>query len=308
MLALDLGIFNKSSHEIHYKEALLFSGIWISLAILFNVGVFHFLGKEKGLEFLTGYLLEYSLSVDNIFVFILLLSYFNVPKKYQHKVLFWGIIGAIIMRAFLIIIGATLIIKFHWIIFIFGAFLVISGVKMAFSDNEKIEPEKNIIVKIFKKIFPVSDRYEKDKFFVRHKAGLLATPLFIVLIIIETSDLVFAFDSIPAILAITQDTFIVFTSNAFAILGLRSLYFALSGIMDKFRFLKYGLSLILVFIGVKMLISGVYEINIITSLLVIVLVLTVSILFSIYKKKNIPKEKEIMKKTDVKKKTDSFKK
>jgi len=308
MLALDLGIFNKSSHEIHYKEALLFSGIWISLAILFNVGVFHFLGKEKGLEFLTGYLLEYSLSVDNIFVFILLLSYFNVPKKYQHKVLFWGIIGAIIMRAFLIIIGATLIIKFHWIIFIFGAFLVISGVKMAFSDNEKIEPEKNIIVKIFKKIFPVSDRYEKDKFFVRHKAGLLATPLFIVLIIIETSDLVFAFDSIPAILAITQDTFIVFTSNAFAILGLRSLYFALSGIMDKFRFLKYGLSLILVFIGVKMLISGVYEINIITSLLVIVLVLTVSILFSIYKKKNIPKEKEIMKKTDVKEKTDSFKK
>ena len=308
MLALDLGIFNKSSHEIHYKEALLFSGIWISLAILFNVGVFHFLGKEKGLEFLTGYLLEYSLSVDNIFVFILLLSYFNVPKKYQHKVLFWGIIGAIIMRAFLIIIGATLIIKFHWIIFIFGAFLVISGVKMAFSDNDKKEPEKNIIVKIFKKIFPVSDRYEKDKFFVRHKAGLLATPLFIVLIIIETSDLVFAFDSIPAILAITQDTFIVFTSNAFAILGLRSLYFALSGIMDKFRFLKYGLSLILVFIGVKMLISGVYEINIITSLLVIVLVLTVSILFSIYKKKNIPKEKEIMKKTDVKKKTDSFKK
>ena len=272
MLALDLGIFNKSSHEIHYKEALLFSGIWISLAILFNVGVFHFLGKEKGLEFLTGYLLEYSLSVDNIFVFILLLSYFNVPKKYQHKVLFWGIIGAIIMRAFLIIIGATLIIKFHWIIFIFGAFLVISGVKMAFSDNDKKEPEKNIIVKIFKKIFPVSDRYEKDKFFVRHKAGLLATPLFIVLIIIETSDLVFAFDSIPAILAITQDTFIVFTSNAFAILGLRSLYFALSGIMDKFRFLKYGLSLILVFIGVKMLISGVYEINIITSLLVIVLV------------------------------------
>ena len=308
MLALDLGIFNKSSHEIHYKEALLFSGIWISLAILFNGGLFYFLGKEKGLEFLTGYLLEYSLSVDNIFIFILLLSYFNVPKKYQHKVLFWGIIGAIIMRAFLIIIGATLIIKFHWIIFIFGAFLVISGVKMAFSDNEKIEPEKNIIVKIFKKIFPVSDRYEKDKFFVRHKAGLLATPLFIVLIIIETSDLVFAFDSIPAILAITQDTFIVFTSNAFAILGLRSLYFALSGIMDKFRFLKYGLSLILVFIGVKMLISGVYEINIITSLLVIVLVLTVSILFSIYKKKNIPKEKEIMKKTDVKKKTDSFKK
>jgi tellurite resistance protein TerC len=296
MLALDLGIFNKSSHEINYKEALMWSGIWISLAVLFNGGVFHFLGREKGLEFLTGYLLEYSLSVDNIFVFILLLSYFNVPKKYQHKVLFWGIIGAIIMRAVLIFVGAALIIKFHWILFIFGAFLVISGIKMAFSGNEKIEPKKNIVVKIFKKIFPVSEKYDKDKFFVRHKTGLLATPLFIVLIVIETSDLIFAFDSIPAILAITQDSFIVFTSNAFAILGLRSLYFALSGFMDKFRFLKYGLSIILVFIGIKMLISGVFEISIIISLLVIVIVLTVSVLLSVYTKKEIRKRNGKLKK------------
>jgi tellurite resistance protein TerC len=285
MLAIDLGVFNKNSHEINNKEALTWSGIWISLALLFNGGIFHLLGKQKGLEFLTGYLLEYSLSVDNIFVFVLLLSYFNVPRKYQHKVLFWGIIGAIIMRAILISIGAALIVKFHWIIFIFGIFLVITGIKMAFSSDEKIEPEKNIIVKFFKKIFPVSDRYEKDKFFVKHKTGLLATPLVIVLIVIETSDLIFAFDSIPAILAITQDTFIVFTSNAFAILGLRSLYFALSGFMDKFKFLKYGLSVILVFIGVKMLISGVYEINIIASLLFIVVVLAVSVLISIYIKR-----------------------
>jgi tellurite resistance protein TerC len=296
MLAIDLGVFNKSSHEINNKEALTWSGIWISLALLFNGGIFHLFGKQKGLEFLTGYLLEYSLSVDNIFVFVLLLSYFNVPRKYQHKVLFWGIIGAIIMRAILISIGAALIIKFHWIIFLFGIFLVITGIKMAFSGDEKIEPEKNIVVKLFKKIFPVSDKYEKDKFFVKHKTGLLATPLLIVLIIIETSDLIFAFDSIPAILAITQDTFIVFTSNAFAILGLRSLYFALSGFMDRFRFLKYGLSIILVFIGIKMLISGIYEINLIISLLFIIVVLAISVFLSMYIKKRDKKKLHKVKK------------
>lgn len=293
MLALDLGIFNKKTHEINYKEALLWSGIWISLAVLFNGGVFHFLGKEKGLEFLTGYLLEYSLSVDNIFVFVLLLSYFNVPRKHQHKVLFWGIIGAIILRAILIFIGAALIVKFSWIIFIFGLFLVLSGIKMALSDNEKVEPEKNVIVKLFKKIFPVTEKYVGDKFFVKHKTGLIATPLFIVLIVIETSDLIFAFDSIPAILAITQDSFIVFTSNAFAILGLRSLYFALSGFIDKFRYLKYGLSLILVFIGIKMLISGIYHISVIASLIVILTVLSTSILLSIFKSKKEEKIKKI---------------
>lgn len=285
MLAIDLGIFNRKSHEISYKEALLWSGIWISLAILFNIGVFRLAGHEKGMEFLTGYLLEKALSVDNIFVFVLLFSFFNVPGKYQHKVLYYGIIGALIMRGALIALGATLILKFHWILLLFGAFLVVSGLRMAFHKEEKIEPDKNPVVRFFKKIFPVSDKYEKGKFFVKKTTGLLATPLFIVLIVVETTDLVFAFDSIPAILAITQDTFIVFTSNAFAILGLRSLYFALAGVMDKFKYLRTGLSVILVFIGIKMLVADLFYISVTISLIVIVIVLTVSVLTSVFVKK-----------------------
>lgn len=285
MLGIDLGVFNRKSHEIHYKEALLWSGIWISLAILFNLGVFHFAGYEKGMEFLTGYLLEKALSVDNIFVFILLFSFFNVPGKYQHKVLYYGIVGALLMRGALIALGAALIVKFHWILLIFGAFLVFTGIKMAFQKDEKIEPDKNPIVRFFKKIFPVSQNYEKDKFFIKKKTGLLATPLFIVLIVVETTDLVFAFDSIPAILAITQDTFIVFTSNAFAILGLRSLYFALAGVMDKFKYLRLGLSFILVFIGIKMLIADFFPISVGISLAVLLIVLTSSILASVFVKK-----------------------
>ena len=285
MLAIDLGVFNRKSHEVHYKEALLWSGIWISLAILFNIGVFRFAGHEKGMEFLTGYLLEKSLSVDNIFVFVLLFSYFNVPNKYQHKVLYYGIVGALIMRGILIALGAALIVKFHWVILLFGAFLVFSGIKMAIHKEEKIEPDKNPLVRFFKKIFPVSESYEKDKFFIKRKTGLLATPLFIVLIVVETTDLVFAFDSIPAILAITQDTFIVFTSNAFAILGLRSLYFALAGFMDKFKYLRTGLSIILVFIGIKMLIADFVHISVTYSLAFIVIALTVSILASVFVKR-----------------------
>lgn len=285
MLAIDLGIFNRKSHEINYKEALLWSGIWLSLAILFNIGVFHFAGHEKGMEFLTGYLLEKALSIDNIFVFVLLFTFFDVPKVYQHKVLYYGIVGALLMRGALIVLGATLIVKFHWVLLLFGAFLVFSGIKMAFHKEEKIEPDKNPIVRFFKKIFPVSAKYEKDKFFVKKKSGLLATPLFIVLIVVETTDLVFAFDSIPAILAITQDTFIVFTSNAFAILGLRSLYFALAGFMDKFKYLRLGLSIILVFIGIKMLVADFYPISVGVSLAVLVLVLTISILASVFVKR-----------------------
>lgn len=285
MLAIDLGIFNRKSHEINYKEALLWSGIWLSLAILFNIGVFHFAGHEKGMEFLTGYLLEKALSIDNIFVFVLLFTFFDVPKVYQHKVLYYGIVGALLMRGALIVLGATLIVKFHWVLLLFGAFLVFSGIKMAFHKEEKIEPDKNPIVRFFKKIFPVSAKYEKDKFFVKKKSGLLATPLFIVLIVVETTDLVFAFDSIPAILAITQDTFIVFTSNAFAILGLRSLYFALAGFMDKFKYLRLGLSIILVFIGIKMLVADFYPISVGVSLTVLVLVLTISILASVFVKR-----------------------
>jgi tellurite resistance protein TerC len=280
MLSIDLGVFNKNMHSIKSNEALIWSAVWISLAIIFNIGVYYFLGHQRGLEFTTGYLLEYSLSVDNIFVFILLFSYFNVPKHYEHKVLFWGIVGAFIMRGVLIVIGATLIVKFHWIIFIFGIFLVITGVKMAFQKDEKIEPNKNPFVRLIKKIFPISDDYVDGHFFVKTKTGLIATPLLIVLVIIETTDLIFAFDSIPAILAITQDKFIVFTSNAFAILGLRSLYFALSGFINRFRYLKYGLSIILAFIGIKMLLTDFIHISTFISLAILAFVLTFSILLS----------------------------
>ena len=286
MLALDLGIFNKKKHEVHVKEALIWSAVWISLALIFNVGVFYLMGHQKGLEFFTGYLLEKSLSVDNLFVFILLFKFFDVPKKYQHEVLYWGIIGALIMRAVLIIIGAALIVRFSWVILIFGGFLVIAGLKMAFQKNERIHPDKNPIVKFMKKFLPITPEYHKDKFFVR-KEGLFATPLLIVLIVVETSDLVFALDSIPAILAITHDTFIVFTSNAFAILGLRALYFALSGFMDKFYYLKIGLSIILVFIGMKMLLAGVIHISTFLSLIIIVTVLTISILMSVVRTRTI---------------------
>lgn len=278
MLALDLGVFNRKQHEVSVKEALITSGIWIALSLIFNGIVFYYLGHDKGLEFLTGYLLEKSLSVDNIFVFILLFSFFDVPKKYQHKVLFWGIFGALIMRAILIFIGTALIAQFSWVIIIFGVFLVIAGLKMAFQKDEKVEPNKNPVVKFVKKVIPVTPEYHKDRFFVKiKKGGLFATPLLIVLIVVETTDLIFAFDSIPAILAITNDTFIVFTSNAFAILGLRALYFALSGFMDKFHYLKIGLSIILIFIGVKMLISGVVHISTVLSLIVILVVLTIAI-------------------------------
>jgi len=288
MLALDLGVFNKKKHEVHVKEALITSGIWIALSLIFNGFVFYFMGHDKGLEFLTGYLLEKSLSVDNIFVFILLFSFFDVPKKYQHEVLYWGIIGALIMRAILIFIGTALIAQFSWVILIFGGFLVIAGLKMAFQKEEKVEPDKNPIVKFVKKIIPVTPEYHRGHFFVRlNNGGLFATPLFIVLIVVETTDLIFAFDSIPAILAITNDTFIVFTSNAFAILGLRALYFALSGFMDKFHYLKMGLSIILVFIGIKMLLSNVVHISTVLSLVIILLVLTIAIGASMVRNKRL---------------------
>lgn len=280
MLALDLGVFNKKQHEIKIKEALVWSSVWITLALLFNLLIFYEMGHDKGLEFFTGYILEKSLSVDNIFVFILLFKFFDVPKQYQHKVLYWGIFGALVMRAVLIVIGAALIARFWWVMLIFGAFLVIAGLKMAFQKDEAVHPEKNPVVKFVKRFLPVAPEYHKDHFFIR-KNGLFATPLLIVLIVIETSDLVFALDSIPAILAITHDTFIVFTSNAFAILGLRALYFALSGVMDKFYYLKVGLSVILVFIGMKMLVSGVFHISTIMSLIVILIVLTVSVIASL---------------------------
>lgn len=287
MLAIDLGIFHRKSHEIKIKEALIWSAVWISLALIFNYGIYVFLGKEKALEFLTGYLIEKSLSVDNLFVFIMLFTYFNVQPKYQHKVLFWGILGALIMRAIFIFAGVALISKFHWIIYIFGAFLVFTGIKMLFHKDEEIAPDKNPLVRLFKKFFPVSERMHEGNFFVKINSKTVATPLFVVLLIVEFTDLIFAVDSIPAILAISNDTFIIFTSNVFAILGLRALYFALAGITKYFHYLKYGLSAILVFVGVKMVIVGFYKIPIVYSLLTILGILLISVLASVMFKKNI---------------------
>ncbi|MDP2890308.1 MAG: TerC family protein [Bacteroidota bacterium] len=281
LLAIDLGIFHRKSHEVKIKEALIWSAVWISLALIFNYGVYVFLGEEKALEFLTGYLIEKSLSVDNLFVFIMLFTFFNVQSKYQHKVLFWGILGALIMRAIFIFAGVALISKFHWIIYIFGAFMIFTGIKMLFHKDEEIVPDKNPLVRLFKKFFPVSEQMHGSKFFVKLNSKTIATPLFIVLLVVEFTDLIFAVDSIPAILAISNDTFIIFTSNVFAILGLRALYFALAGITKYFHYLKYGLSAILVFVGVKMVIVGFYKIPIIYSLLTILGILLISVLASV---------------------------
>ncbi|TSA33953.1 MAG: TerC family protein [Porphyromonadaceae bacterium] len=281
MLLVDLVVFNRKTHEIKMKEALLLSLFWISLAIVFNLGVWRYLGQQKALEFLAAYLIEESLSIDNLFVFILIFAYFQVNPKYQHKILFWGIVGAMVLRAIFIITGVALINKFHWIIYIFGAFLIFTGIRMAFDKGSKIEPDKNPIIKLVKRIIPVTTDHRYGKFFVRIDAKLYATPLFIALVMIEFTDLVFAVDSIPAVLAISKDPFIVYTSNVFAILGLRSLFFALSSIISYFRFLKYGLSAILFFVGVKMCISSIYKIPIGISLGALVGILAISIILSV---------------------------
>jgi tellurite resistance protein TerC len=280
LLVIDLGVFHRKSHEVKIKEALIWTGVWILLALIFNYGVYVYMGKEKAVEFLAGYLIEKSLSIDNLFVFIMLFTFFDVKPQYQHKVLFWGIIGALIMRAIFIFSGVILISKFHWIIYIFGAFLVFTGIKMLIQKDEKVSPDKNPLVRLFKKLFPVSDTMHGDKFFVKINAKTVATPLFIVLLVVEFTDLIFAVDSIPAILAISNDSFIIFTSNVFAILGLRALYFALAGITKLFHYLKYALSAILVFVGIKMLIVDLYKIPVTYSLFAIVAMLLIAILFS----------------------------
>ena len=283
MLALDLGVFQRRAHEIKIKEALLWSGIWITLALLFNLGIYFWRGPETALEFLTGYLIEKSLSVDNLFIFLLIFSYFDVPSLYQHKVLFWGILGALIMRAIFIVAGITLIETFHWVLYVFGAFLILTGIKMAFQKGRKIHPEKNPVTRLFRRWMPVSDQYEGDQFLIRKGGRYLFTPLFIVLLVIETTDVLFAVDSIPAILAITLDPFIVYTSNVFAILGLRALYFALAGLMRLFHYLHYGLSAILVLVGVKMLLADIYKIPIEIALGLIAGILLISIIASVVK-------------------------
>ena len=288
MLALDLGVFHKKAHKVPVKEAVIWTFVWITLALIFNLFIFFEFGKIKALEFLTGYVIEYSLSVDNIFVFIMIFTYFGVKDKYQHEVLFWGIIGALVMRAIFIFAGVALINRFHWIVVIFGAFLVFTGIRMLFHKEAEVDPDKNIIVKFFRKFLPVTKTMHDDKFFVRQNHKLYATPLFLVLLVIESSDLIFAVDSIPAILAISQDTFIVYTSNIFAILGLRSLYFAIAGVMGYFRYLKIGLALVLTFVGLKMLASFLnFEIPIMYSLAIIISILLISILASVFIKKRI---------------------
>lgn len=292
MLAMDLFVFHRISHEVSMKEATAWTVVWITLALLFNGGLAWQFGSEIGLEFLTGYLIEKALSVDNIFVFVLIFSYFQVPAKYQHRVLFWGVLGALVMRGAMIGLGAALIKEFHWIIYIFGGFLVLTGIRMATQKEPDIEPQSNPVIRLVRKLFRVSDHYHGEKFFIREnvdgKARLVATPLFIVLVMVETSDLIFAVDSVPAIFAITEDPFVVYTSNVFAILGLRSLYFLLAGVIHKFHYLQMGLSLVLMFVGTKMLLTDVYKVPVAVSLGVIGLTLAFSVAASLM----FPKELE----------------
>lgn len=280
MMGLDLGVFQRKAHQIRVRESLLLTAFWVSLALLFNLGIYFVRGPHSALEFLTGYLIEESLSVDNIFVFLLIFSYFAVPASVQRKVLFLGILGAIILRAVFIVSGLSLIHRFHWVIYVFGGILILTGFKLMTEKDKEFKPEKNPVLKLFRKCVPVTEHYEGDKFFVKRGAKYFATPLFVVLLVVESTDLIFAVDSIPAIFAVTLDPFIVYTSNIFAILGLRALYFSLAGMMGRFHFLHYGLSVILIFVGLKMLVSDFYRIPIGIALGVIAGVLTLSVLIS----------------------------
>jgi tellurite resistance protein TerC len=273
MLALDLGVFNRKAHVVGYKEALIWSGVWISLALTFNAGLAWQFGGEHGLEFLTGYLIEKSLSVDNIFVFIVVFSAMKVPPAYQHRVLFWGIFSALLLRAAMIFAGAALLARFHWLFYIFGAFLVFTGIKLFIQRNKEEHPEDSAVMRIARRVIPSTPNYDKHHFFTRENGKLLATPLFMALLIVEITDVVFAVDSIPAVFAVTEDPFIVYTSNIFAILGLRSLFLLLSGVMEKFRYLKVGLTAVLVFVGGKMMIADIFHIPALVSLVVIIVIM-----------------------------------
>jgi tellurite resistance protein TerC len=282
MLALDLGVFHRNAHAVSMREATLWSAIWVGLAMAFNAVLFWWRGTEVGLQFLTGYLIEKSLSIDNIFVFVLIFTAFAVPAVYQHRVLFWGVIGALVMRGIMIAAGAALIKEFHWVIYLFGAFLIVTGIRMAFGTGHSVDPEHNRVVQLFRRIVPVTETYHGQRFFVRRAGVLMATPLFVVLLLVEFTDLIFAVDSIPAIFAITTDPFIVYTSNVFAILGLRSLYFLLAGVIHRFQYLKLGLALVLAFVGVKMLLTDTaLKIPTHVSLAVVALILLASIVISL---------------------------
>ncbi|MFH1223496.1 MAG: TerC family protein [Pseudomonadota bacterium] len=284
MLALDLVVFQRRSHEIKIKEAIGWSIFWIVLSLVFNAVIYMWQGYHPAVMFFTSYIVEKSLSVDNLFVFLMIFTYFDVPKKYQHKVLFWGVLGAIVMRAIFIFGGIALIERFHFTIYLLGAFLVFTGIKMAVERETKVDPEKNIVLKMFRKFFPITRKYREGNFWVRERGKIMYTPLFVVLLVVESSDIIFAVDSVPAVLAITTDPFIVFTSNIFAILGLRALFFALSHFADKFCYLKIGISVVLSYVGVKMLISDIYKIPVGISLSIITGVFLISILASLLKK------------------------
>lgn len=292
LLALDLGVFHRKVHTVTIKEAVLWSIVWIVLAFLFNAGVFYFSGQQAGLEFLAGYLIERALSTDNIFVFLIIFSYFGVPSHYQHKVLFWGVLGALIMRGVFIALGATLIARFEWILYIFGVILIVSGWKMMVKKDIEVHPEKNIFIRLAQRLFPVAAGYESSKFFLRKGGKLFITPLFLVLLTVETTDVVFAVDSIPAVFGVTRDPFIIYSSNVFAILGLRAMYFLLAGMMNSFAYLSYGLSLVLIFIGLKMLAEGLLHIPIVISLLVVAAILGVSIAASIVRNRRLAGRKD----------------
>ncbi|HKN58378.1 MAG TPA: TerC family protein [Gemmatimonadaceae bacterium] len=287
ILALDLGVLHKRAEKVSVREAATWSAVWVALSLSFALAIYLTMGKQSGLEFLTGYLIEYALSVDNIFVFVLIFSYFNVPERYQHRVLFWGIIGALVLRGVMIVVGSALVTRFAWTLYIFGAFLVFTGIRMALQKDEAAyNPEHDPVLRLSRKLIPVSNQYHGDSFFVRTRdndgrSGFAATPLFIVLLIVDTTDIIFATDSIPAIFAVTRDPFIVYTSNICAVLGLRALYFLLAGVVDKFIYLKLGLSIVLIFIGLKMLLEHFIHIPIVASLGVVGAVLGASIWASI---------------------------
>jgi len=282
LLFLDLKVIHRKAHIVSVKESLLWTGFWVALSLLFNLGLYLWQNSEKALQFLTAYLVEKSLSVDNLFVFLLIFSYFAVPALYQHKVLFWGILGAIVMRLAFILAGVALIENFHWVLYIFGAFLILTALRMAFRSHREIHPEKNPVLLLFRRFIPVTENYEGDRFFVKRAGRYVATPLIVVVLVVETTDVVFAIDSVPAVLGITLDRFIAYSSNVCAILGLRALYFALAGIMEMFRYLKHGLTAVLFFIGVKMVIAEVYEMPVGIALGVVVSVLSASVLLSIW--------------------------
>jgi tellurite resistance protein TerC len=291
LLSLDLGVFHRHAHTVKIKEATIWSLVWVLLSCCLGIWIYRSFGKQYGLEFYTGYLIEYALSVDNVFVFIIIFNYFAVPDKLHHRVLFWGILSALVMRATFILAGAALVSAFHWVIYIFGAFLIFTGIKILRQGDAEVEPERNPAVKLFRKMVPMSSGYESGKFFIKEAGKLLATPLALVLVTVEFTDVVFATDSIPAIFGVTRDPFIVYTSNVCAILGLRSMYFLLSAVIRRFAYLGTGLGIVLMFIGLKMLVSSFYELSIGLSLSIVAAILAGSILLSmLFSKGDTPEQ------------------